>query len=94
MQSFRTETAPGALLHDPATAQDDRIAVRPRKAAEMLGCGLTRVYELMNSGELPSYKDGASRMVLTSGIRARIARLLQESGPPNQSRVTADHAPA
>jgi excisionase family DNA binding protein len=35
----------------------------------------SRVYELLNSGEFPSYKDGRRRLILVADIEARLARL-------------------
>lgn len=53
--------------------------VSPPVAAEMLGCGLTRLYELMNKGELQSYLDGGkSRRITVTSIDAYIARRLAE----------------
>jgi len=55
------------------------LAVSPRRAAFLLDCGMTRVYELIGSGELESYRDGASRKITMRSIRARIERLLGQS---------------
>jgi excisionase family DNA binding protein len=55
---------------------DDRIVVKPRKAAEMLGCGITRLYELIKASEIQSFKDGRSRKITTDSIRAYIDRHL------------------
>ncbi|HLG85982.1 MAG TPA: helix-turn-helix domain-containing protein [Alphaproteobacteria bacterium] len=48
------------------------IVVKPRKACEMLGCGITRLYELLNGGELESYKDGGSRKITVASIHRYI----------------------
>jgi hypothetical protein len=58
---------------------DERLVTSPRRAAALLDCGVTRVYELINSGELESYLDGASRKITIRSIRARIERLLDRS---------------
>jgi len=50
------------------------LAVSPRRAGQMTGYGLTRVYELINSGEWESFKDGKSRRVIVASMRAYIAR--------------------
>jgi excisionase family DNA binding protein len=55
---------------------DDRIVVKPRKAAEMLGCGITRLYDLIKAREIQSFKDGRSRKITTDSIRAYIDRHL------------------
>ena len=55
------------------------IAVSPKAAGRMGGWGLTKVYYLMNSGELESYWDGRSRRITVASIRGRIARKLVEA---------------
>jgi hypothetical protein len=52
----------------------ERLLVRPRTAWRMLGCGNTRGYELINSGELVSFLDGRSRKVTVESIHQYIAR--------------------
>jgi hypothetical protein len=42
----------------------------------MLDCGVTRLYELLNSNELESYLDGRSRKIVLASIHALIARRL------------------
>jgi excisionase family DNA binding protein len=60
---------------DPRLPTVIPLAVKPREAARMLGCGLTRLYELMANNELESFRDGASRKITTRSIVARIDRL-------------------
>ena len=55
---------------------EEPLAVSPRRTAFLLSCGVTRVYELINSGELESYKEGTSRKITMRSIRARIEHLL------------------
>jgi excisionase family DNA binding protein len=50
--------------------------VKPRTACRLLGCGLTRVYELINSGVLESFMDGRNRKITTRSIRAHFERQL------------------
>jgi excisionase family DNA binding protein len=50
------------------------LSVKPKAAAALLSVGLTRVYELLNSGELVSFYDGRSRLITTDSIRAYIAK--------------------
>jgi excisionase family DNA binding protein len=50
--------------------------VRPAQACAMLSIGLTRCYELMNAGELESFKDGKSRKITVVSIKAYIERHL------------------
>ena len=62
------------LTHLSAAAP---IVVRPRQACDMLSVGLTRLYELMNNGELKSFKDGKSRKITVASIRAYVDRRLR-----------------
>jgi excisionase family DNA binding protein len=50
------------------------LVVRPMQACALLSIGLTRCYELMNAGELQSFKDGKSRKITVSSINAYIDR--------------------
>jgi hypothetical protein len=57
--------------------QDDgRLVVSPQRAKTMLDCGLTRLYQLMNSGELISYRDHGSRRITVQSIRDYVAQQL------------------
>ena len=55
------------------------IVVRPKQACALLGCGLTYLFDLLNKGELESYRDGRSRLITLASIKARIARKLAEA---------------
>lgn len=83
-----------------------RLVVRPRIAREMLGgCGLERLYRLLNSGELESFRDGRARYVTVASIEGYIARRLSDAGgipalspaakpprrEPRQSSVAPNH---
>lgn len=46
------------------------IWVRPRAAARLAGLGLTRTYELINSGQLVSRKIDRVRLVSVASIEA------------------------
>jgi hypothetical protein len=50
------------------------LAVKPRMAWQLLQCSNTRGYELLNSGELESYRDGGSRKITVASIKSYIAR--------------------
>ncbi len=45
----------------------------------MLDIGTTRLYELINSGRLESFKDGKNRKITTRSIHAYIDRLMAEA---------------
>jgi excisionase family DNA binding protein len=50
------------------------LSVKPKAAAALLSVGLTRIYELLNAGELVSFYDGRSRLITTDSIKAYIDR--------------------
>jgi hypothetical protein len=61
------------------------LAVSPRDASRKMGIGRSRVYELMNAGELDAYKDGARTLILVASIEARLARLKRyQASPPTE----------
>jgi excisionase family DNA binding protein len=71
------------LLHTAVTVPpaDGALVVSPQKACQLLDCGITRLYELINEGELVSYKDGRARRITMDSIRARVQRLIEASRP-------------
>jgi excisionase family DNA binding protein len=46
-----------------------------RQACVLLGIGNTRLYELIQNGELVTYHEGRSRRITMESIHARVARL-------------------
>jgi excisionase family DNA binding protein len=58
---------------------DRALVVSPSRARELLDCGEARVYQLLKSGELKSFKDGKSRKILRASIDAYIERRLKEA---------------
>jgi len=56
----------------------ERLLLRPVEAAEAIGIGRSKVYELLASGELPSIRIGGSVRVPVDALRAWIARQLGE----------------
>jgi hypothetical protein len=49
------------------------VVVRPLTACQMLDCGITRLYELINSNELESFADGRRRYVTVKSIHRYVA---------------------
>jgi excisionase family DNA binding protein len=47
----------------------DRLLLRPIEAAEAIGIGRSKVYELLASGELPSIRIGSSIRVPVEQLR-------------------------
>lgn len=53
------------------------ISTSPKNARKAIGCGNTRFYELINSGEIQSYTDGRSRKILVASLRDYVARQVE-----------------
>jgi hypothetical protein len=73
------------------------LVVRPKVAQRLIGCGNTRFYELLATGELESFKDGKSRLITMASIKARVARMLSEANTrlvPQTSVTCGDAASA
>jgi excisionase family DNA binding protein len=52
-----------------------KLLFRPKEAAQRLGLGRTKVYELMASGELRSVKIGGARRISATALADFVARL-------------------
>lgn len=52
----------------------EKLLLRPVEAAEAIGIGRSKVYELLASGELPSIRIGGSVRVPVDALRAWIAQ--------------------
>jgi hypothetical protein len=65
------------------------LVVRPRVAWRMLDCGNTHGYELLNAGELDSFKDGEARKIVVESIYRYIARMLAAAGATGAPRQAA-----
>lgn len=57
------------------TTKGEQLLFRPDEAAQRLGIGRTKVYELMASGELRSVKIGAARRVSATALADFVAAL-------------------
>lgn len=55
--------------------------VRPAEACRLSGLGLTRLYELLNTGELESRKLGAARLVSVASIERLGVEVKPEAVP-------------
>ena len=55
----------------------DRLLLRPTEAAEAIGIGRSKIYELLAAGDLPSIRIGGSVRVPVEALRAWIARQLE-----------------
>jgi excisionase family DNA binding protein len=52
----------------------DRLLLRPAEAAEAIGVGRSKIYELLATGELPSIRVGSSVRVPLDQLREWIDR--------------------
>ena len=52
----------------------ERLLLRPVEAAEAIGVGRSKIYELLARGELPSVRIGSSVRVPLDGLRDWIAQ--------------------
>jgi excisionase family DNA binding protein len=79
--------------HPASTQSTPEFSCTVKEAGAMLGCGTTKVYELLNEGRLQAAeKFGRKRMVLKSSVEA----LLKAGGisaPPPQPRKPAPDKP-
>jgi hypothetical protein len=55
------------------------IAVGPKAACRMIDCGPTRMFDLIKTGEVESYKDGKSRKILVKSLLDYVERRLRET---------------
>ena len=49
----------------------ERVWVRPKYGAEMVGCGLTKFYALMDSGKIRNIKIDGMRLASVESIEQR-----------------------
>ena len=57
----------------------DKLLLRPTEAAEAIGIGRSKIYELLASGEIPAIRIGGSLRVPVDTLKAWIASRLPES---------------
>jgi excisionase family DNA binding protein len=64
------------------------LVVSPKGACELIDCSITHLYELLNTGEISSYRDGKSRKIIVASIREFIDRRLREESCKEPRRWT------
>jgi len=81
--------------HQSITGRADvePLVVSPRQACALLCIGNTRLYDLLATGELESYRDGRSRRITMASIRRRLARLLSLEGVTGAATQPAQPRP-
>lgn len=60
------------------------LVASPKAVGRMIDSGLTRVYELINSGEIQSYRDGKARKIIVASVEAYVERQLGLEGLKEQ----------
>jgi excisionase family DNA binding protein len=53
----------------------DKLLLRPKEAAELIGIGRTKVFELMRTGQLESVRIGSSRRIPAFALLKYVERL-------------------
>ena len=57
----------------------ERLLYRPREAAQALGIGRDKLYDLMRAGRLESVKDGGARFITADALAAYVNLLKAEA---------------
>jgi hypothetical protein len=65
------------LIRGANMEDSEPLVVSPKRGCQMLDCSMTRFYELLNSGQIQSYREGKSRKAIVASIKAHIARQLE-----------------
>jgi len=72
-----------AEVNNPAPEPDlfnGRLTLKADEAAEVLGIGRTKLYQLIYAGELPSFTVGRRRLISTSALREWVETRSHSSG--------------
>ena len=64
------------------------LAVPPQEASRLLSLGMSRLYELMRTGELVSYRDGRARRITMASIHEHMARQLAADSADGWRQIT------
>lgn len=55
----------------------EKLAVLPKEAFDAICVGVTKGYELINAGELETFKVGRGTRVTTASVRAYVERQIE-----------------
>lgn len=71
-------------MPDALPAQQDdplagRLAVSVKRACAAIDVGTTKLYELLDAGEIEGYLDGPHRKITTASLRAYVVRRVAAS---------------
>ena len=58
----------------------EKLLLRPEEAAELIGIGRTKVFELMRTGQLESVRIGSSRRIPAFALLGYVERLRCDGG--------------
>lgn len=58
----------------------DRLLLRPEEAAELLGIGRSKLYDLLATGEVESVHIGSCRRIPVEGLHRYVDRLRAQDG--------------
>lgn len=64
------------------------LAITPKLAKQVIGCGNTRLYDLLKAGEITSYRDGKARKILVASLRDYVARQIVAEQTKQKPRWT------
>ena len=67
----------------------DKLLLRPSEAADVLGLGRAKVYQMCASGELPVIRFGRSVHVPAAQLKALIQRLADEQKDESSAGLSA-----
>jgi excisionase family DNA binding protein len=65
-------------MKKPKVPVNERLAVSIKEATQIVGLGRTRLYELINCGELPSFRAVGRRLFKIEALREFVGRLANE----------------
>jgi excisionase family DNA binding protein len=67
-------------IHSTGVGDDEgRLGVSPKIACEMIGCGITTLYQLLADKKLESYRLGRARRITTESIRSLVRHEIERS---------------
>ncbi len=69
---------------------DDTIAITPSEAARRVGISRTKLYELLASGEVPSFTLGRARRIPVDGLREFVKRAASAANADGSQETDRD----
>ncbi len=67
-------------MENPREGAPQRLLLRIPEAAEQLGIGRTKMYEMISKGELPTIRIGRAVRISTSALRKWVEEREQQEG--------------